>query len=130
MSRFTKGELEVMRILWKGGEMKPAELQDQFPRPIKNAALRSFLRVLVRKEHVTRRKIGKAFFYQAKTRQENAFRSMVRYLVDAFCEGSSDALFVRLIRSRKLSEEDLIKIKRLADEPAEAPEDQKGRRKP
>jgi BlaI family penicillinase repressor len=130
MSRFTKGELEVMRILWKSGEMKPAEIQDQFPREIKNAALRSFLRVLVRKGHVTRRRIGKAFFYQAKTRQESAFRGMVRYLVDAFCEGSSDALFVRLIRSRKLSEEDLVKLKRLADETNAAPEDPKGKRKP
>ena len=31
MSRFTKGELEVMRILWKHGELKPAEIQERFP---------------------------------------------------------------------------------------------------
>ena len=30
MPRFTAGELEVMRILWEHGEMKPAEIQAHF----------------------------------------------------------------------------------------------------
>lgn len=115
MARFTRGELEVMRILWEHGEMKPAELQEKFPREIKNAAMRSFLRILVRKGHVTRRKVGKAYYYKAKTRRERAFRSMLRQMVDAFCDGSTDALFVRLVRSEKLTEQDLINIKQLAD---------------
>ena len=34
MPRFTQGELEIMRILWKHGELKPAEIQEHFPRPI------------------------------------------------------------------------------------------------
>jgi len=126
MARFTKGELEVMRILWKHGEMKPAEIQGHFPREIKNAALRSFLRVLVRKGHVTRRKMGKAFYYTAKTRQENAFRSMLRYMVDAFCEGSTDVLFARLIRAKKLTDEDLLKLRRLAEESGADVAEEKG----
>ena len=40
MAHFTAGEMEVMRILWEHGELKPAEIQTHFPRPIKNAALR------------------------------------------------------------------------------------------
>ena len=39
MPRFTPGELKVMRLLWNYGELKPAELQERFPRPIKNSAL-------------------------------------------------------------------------------------------
>ncbi len=31
MPQFTKGELEIMRILWKHGELKPADIQDQYP---------------------------------------------------------------------------------------------------
>ena len=55
MSRFTPGEMRVMQLLWTHGELKPAELQSLYPEPIKNPALRSFLKILVEKGHVTRR---------------------------------------------------------------------------
>jgi len=116
MPRFTEPELHIMRILWEHGEMKPAEIQDKFPREIKNAATRSFLRVLLAKGHVTRRKVGKAYYYKARTPQESAFRSMLRQMVDAFCGGSTDALFVKLVRDKKMSQDDLSRIKSLADE--------------
>ena len=35
MPRFTQGELEVMRILWTRGELKPAEIHEHFPRKIR-----------------------------------------------------------------------------------------------
>ena len=65
--RFTDGELKVMQLLWEHGEMKPSQLQELFPEPIKNPALRSYLTILVEKGHITRRKSGKAFLYKAKT---------------------------------------------------------------
>ena len=63
MPRFTPGELAVMRILWKHGQLKPAEIQKDFPRKIKNPALRSYLAILVQKGHVTRRRKGKAYYH-------------------------------------------------------------------
>ena len=53
MARFTEGELEVMQVLWEHGELKPGEIQERFPRGIRNAALRSVLLVLLEKGHVT-----------------------------------------------------------------------------
>jgi len=116
MVKFTDGELEVMRILWEHGEMKPAEIQEVFPRSIKNAALRSFLTILVEKGHVTRRAKGKAFYYRAKTPQESTFRSMLGDLVDTFCGGSSEALLCHLLAEEKLSEKELLELRRMAQE--------------
>ena len=65
MSTFTAGELDVMKILWEHGELKPSQIQGKYPRPIKNAALRFQLKVLLEKGHVARRKIGKAYYYKA-----------------------------------------------------------------
>jgi predicted transcriptional regulator len=115
MSRFTDVELDVMRILWEQGELKPAEIIAHFPRPIKNSAVRSFLSVLVRKGHVARRKQGKAFFYKAKTQSEPALDSLLRRTVDVFFKGSTEALLCRLIRSEKLSEEQLLQLRRMAE---------------
>ena len=115
--RLTSAELEVMQVLWNHGELKPAEIQDRFPRTIKNPALRSILAILVEKGHVVRRKEGKAFFYKSATRQKSIFRSMVRELTDVFCQGSAEALLMNLIRAQRLSDEDLLELKRLAEQP-------------
>ena len=119
MTNFTPGELEVMQILWDHGEQKPAEIQERFSREIKNAALRSYLSILLEKGHVKRRRKGKAYFYRAKTKQTSAFRTKLRELVDGFCGGSTESLLLNLLRNEKLSDEELLELKRLAEEPAD-----------
>jgi len=115
LPRFTPGELKVMRLLWDHGELKPSELQDHFPEPIKNPALRSYLTTLLEKGHVTRRQVGKAYYYKAVTRSRSAFRSMLGELVDAYCGGSIQDLVMNIIKSERLSEDELLALKRLAD---------------
>jgi BlaI family transcriptional regulator, penicillinase repressor len=121
MPRFTPGELKVMRLLWEHGELKPAEFQRRFPEPIKNPALRSYLTTLVEKGHITRRRVGKAYFYKAVTQSRSAFRTMLGELVQTYCGGSVSALVMNLIKSEKLSEADLLELKRLADQDPGSP---------
>ena len=116
MTQFTSGELEVMRILWEHGPQKPAEIQRKYPRAIKNSALRSYLSILLEKGHVTRKQKGKAFYYRARTQQTAAFRSRLKDLVDAFCNGSTESLLMTLIRREQLSEDELLELKRLAED--------------
>jgi BlaI family penicillinase repressor len=115
MASLTPGELAVMQILWDYGELKPAEVQAKFPEPIKNPALRSYLTILVDKGHVSRRKVGKAFVYRAVTKRQSALRSTLREIVDAYFSGSTKGLVLNLIRNEKLSEKDLLELKKLAD---------------
>jgi BlaI family penicillinase repressor len=128
MPRFTPGELKVMRLLWEHGELKPADLQGLFPDPIKNPALRSYLTTLVEKGHVTRRRVGRAYHYKAATRPRSAFRTMLGELVDAYCGGSARELVMNIIKAERLSEAELLELKRLADEGRQAPQSGKGGR--
>ena len=116
MARFTKGEAEVMRILWERGELNPGRIQEKYPRPIKNSALRALLAVLMEKGHVVRQRKGKAYFYKAKTRRDSAFRTMYRELLNTFCGGSHEALICHIIKSEALSKEELRELKHLAEE--------------
>lgn len=116
MPRFTAGELKVMSLLWTHGELKAADLQRLFPKPIKNPAIRSYLTVLVEKGHVSRRLQGKAYYYKALTRSRSAFRTMLDELAEACCGGSIRTLVMNIIKTEKLTEEDLVALKRLADE--------------
>ena len=129
MPRFTPGELKVMRLLWEHGEQKPSELQARFPEPIKNPALRSYLATLLEKGHVTRRLVGKAYYYKAVTRSRSAFRTMLDDLVDTYCGGSVQALVMNIIKSERLSEDELLKLKQLADGNDSAPPPNKRTRK-
>lgn len=128
MAKFTAGELKVMQVLWEHGEMKPAEIQDLYPEPIKNAAMRSYLTILVEKGHITRRQVGKAYFYKAKTLQNRVFHSMLKELVDTFCGGSKKQLLLSLVKSEKLSEEQLQELKEVAEQ-APAKETKESKRK-
>jgi BlaI family transcriptional regulator, penicillinase repressor len=114
MPRFTQGELEIMRILWERGELKPGEIHAHFPRKITNPSLRSYLAILLEKGHVVRRRVGKAYHYRAKTRRESTFRTMLRDLTRVCCDGSVETLLCQLIRTQKLSEADLVELKRLS----------------
>ncbi len=116
MPRFTQGELEIMRILWEHGELKPAEIHARFPRRIKNPSLRSYLAILLEKGHIVRRRVGKAYFYRAKTRRESTFRAMLRELTRVCCDGSMENLLCQLIRTQKLSATDLLELKRVSAE--------------
>ena len=116
MPQFTSGELEVMRILWSQGELKPADIQRHFPKKITNSSLRSYLAILLEKGHLVRRKVGKAYFYRAKTRRNSTFRAMLRELAHVCCDGSVDVLMCNLIRTQNLSEDDLLELKRLSNE--------------
>ena len=125
--RLTSAELEVLQILWEYGELKPAEIQDHFPRSIKNPALRSILAILGEKGHTVRRKEGKAFFYKAVTRRHSIFKSMLREVTDVFCEGSTKSLMMNLIKTQRLTEEQLIELKRMADTPAKPSKSESGK---
>ncbi|MHC4526297.1 MAG: BlaI/MecI/CopY family transcriptional regulator [Planctomycetota bacterium] len=115
MASFTGTELEVMKILWEHGELKPSEIQDRYSRPIKNAALRFQLKVLLEKGHVARRKIGKAYYYQAATARQGAFKRMARRMAEVYCRGSAAGLIAELIKTEKLTKTEIRELQRVAE---------------
>ena len=123
MKPFTTGELEVMQVLWEHGSLKPAEIQERFPRPIRNAALRSVLLVLLEKGHVRRTRVGKAYFYEARTRRQRTLAQTVRRLADVFSGGSAAALIAQMIETSDLKPEEVRELKRIADEKQESGKD-------
>jgi BlaI family transcriptional regulator, penicillinase repressor len=130
MQRFTKGELEIMRILWAQGELKPADIHRHFPWEITNPSLRSYLAILLDKGHVVRRRVGKAYFYRAKTPRASTFRSMLHDLTRLCCDGSMQNLLCTLIRTEKLSDTDLLELKRLSEETPSAMPPAKDKKNP
>ena len=120
MSTLTARDLEIMKVLWEGGSLKPAEIQEHLSSPVKNSALRWQLDSLMERGHVTRRKRGKAYVYQATTPRRRALRNLVRRMADIFCEGSAVALIGQMIESERLSAEDIRQLEEYAANRASA----------
>ena len=115
MQSFTSTEIEVMKILWEHGELKPAQIQQKYSRPVKNAALRFQLKILLEKGHITRKKIGKAYYYRALTPRKGSFRQMVSHLVEIYSRGSTAGFIAELIKTQKLSQKELLELKELTE---------------
>lgn len=114
MDALNPNELEALRILWEEGERKPPEIEEAFSWPIDNGTLRSVLRVLMDKGLVARRRMGKAYFYKAKESREGVLSRMVRQMAHVFSGGSTTDLIAQLIKTEKLSPQELAELRRIA----------------
>ncbi len=115
MASLNPNELEIMKVLWEGGALKPSEIQEQLSHPVKNSALRWQLGALVEKGHLIRKKKGKAYYYSARTHRHSALKKLTRGLAEVFCGGSAVALIGQMIESEEeLSEEDIRELRRIA----------------
>jgi len=116
MALLAPHELEIMTVLWEQGPLKPGEIQEKLPYPVKNSALRWQLAALVEKGLVARKKQGKAYLYRAKTARQTALRRLSRRLAEVFAGGSAVALVGQILESQvEISKQELEELKQIAE---------------
>ena len=125
MMSLNQNELEVLRILWEKGELKPAAIQAHFSWPIENATLRSVLVNLVEKKHVSRKLEGKAFYYAARVPKATLLQNLMEHLARVFAGGSPRELVAQLVETADIKPADL----KLLHETAQKTTAPKGKRK-
>lgn len=109
-----QNELEVLRILWEGGELKPADIEARFGWTIENATLRSLLVNLVEKKQVRRHRQGKAYYYSACVPKATMLQGMMGVVRRVFAAGSSKALVAQLVETGDITDSDLKAIREAA----------------
>jgi len=92
MTELTDRELAVMQVLWRNGPTTAERLRAELPNRPDNSTVRTFLRVLERKGHITHHKRGRSFVYRAVTTQDQAARAALNALLNRFFKGSFKAL--------------------------------------
>lgn len=117
--RFSDSELEVMCVLWDGGEQGlagiMAQLQDRGKRWAPST-VQTFLTRLAKKGAVNTRHTGNRLLYSAATdRQETESREMGRLYRQLF-GSSARALISTLLDNEKLSLEELEQLREVIDD--------------
>ncbi len=92
MEPLSARELEILRLLWADGPLTAEAIVAALPRPADNSTVRTFLRILTAKGHVTHTRRGRAFVYRARTGFDKAARSALQELLDGYFDGSWEAL--------------------------------------
>lgn len=113
---FTDRELDVMAVLWELGSATVAEVRARLPDDLAYTTVLTVLRTLEEKGHVEHRGEGKAHRYYPLVGRKAAGRSALTRLVDKVFNGSPEMLLTQLVSDRKLSDEELERLRNLMDE--------------
>jgi BlaI family transcriptional regulator, penicillinase repressor len=129
----TPREAEIMRILWEGGPASADDVRTALADGAHDSSVRTILRILEQKGHVTHKAVGKAYIYSPRVQQDAAQKTAMRDLLRRFFGGSAKSLILRLMEDRELSADQLAEIAALAGsacETANNPPAARGSRRP
>jgi BlaI family transcriptional regulator, penicillinase repressor len=109
-------EAEIMAILWQQGASTVTEVKDKLGDQLAYTTVLTMLRNLEAKEYVGHEPDGRAHRYFARVRQKAARKSAIRHLASKLFQGSADLLLTQLVADRKLSDDQLRRIREILDE--------------
>ena len=114
--RLSDRELDVMAVLWARGSGTVAEVREALPDPLAYTTVLTVLRTLEEKGFVGHEEEGKAHRYLPLVARERAGRSALIRMVDKLFDGSPDLLLTQLVSDRKLSPQDIRRLRKILDQ--------------
>ena len=111
-------ERQIMTFIYRRGEATVAEVMEGILNPPSYSGVRAMLRILEDKGHLRHRKDGNRYVYIPTVSPEEAGRSAMNYMVQAFFGGSAEQAVAALLdlKSKELSEDDLDRLSGLIDQ--------------
>jgi BlaI family penicillinase repressor len=114
-----RAELEVLRALWLEGPTTVREVMEHLHRRGRNVAYTTVQTMLARLEQkgfARSDRSGVAYIYRAKVSRERFTQSRLRTLLDQLYDGAAGPLALQLIRSERLTPEEIDELRKLIDE--------------
>jgi BlaI family transcriptional regulator, penicillinase repressor len=113
----TRRERQIMDILYKRGRATANEVLEDLPGDPHYSTVRTQLRVLEEKGHVTHEEAGVRYVYMPAIPRRAARKSALRHLVDTFFDGSAEQVVAAVLggEGARLSDEELDHIAELVD---------------
>jgi BlaI family transcriptional regulator, penicillinase repressor len=111
----TRRERQIMDILYRRGRATAGEVMDDLPGNPHYSTVRTQLRILEGKGHVSHEEQGLRYVYVPAVPRRAARKSALRHLVDTFFDGSSEQVVAAVLggEGSKISEEELDRIAEL-----------------
>ena len=109
-------ELRVMDVLWREGDLPARQIADVLTRQIgwNINTTYTLIKRCIGKGAIERRDPG--FVCRALVSREQVQQEETQELIDRLFDGSADALFASLLGSKRVSEEQMQRLRRMIDE--------------
>ena len=113
----SRRERQIMDILYKRGRATANEVLEDLPGNSHYSTVRTQLRVLEDKGHVTHEEAGVRYVYMPAVPRRAARKSALRHLVDTFFDGSAEQVVAAVLggEGARLSDAELDRIAELVD---------------
>lgn len=109
-------EAEIMDVLWEQGPSTVAEVRQKLSVELAYTTVLTILRNLEAKGYVGHQAEGRAHRYFPRIKQQAARKSAIRHLAGKLFQGSADLLLTQLVADRRLSEDQVRRIREILDE--------------
>ncbi len=111
----TSLENEVMQAVWDGGTCTVEAVHSIVSRhrTLKETTVRTLLRRLEQKGHLTHESDGRAYVYRAVEPARSLAARAVRQIIDRFCRGSVEELVAGMVDAKVLSKADLDRLQKV-----------------
>ena len=113
---FPPRELEVMSVLWRLGSATVADVRDALEEELAYTSVLSALQTLEEKGYVRHETEGRAYRYFATVGADRAGKSALARIRRSIFHGSAERMFAHLVNDRRLSREELERMRRLLAE--------------
>jgi predicted transcriptional regulator len=112
-------ELGVLKVLWDEGPATVREVLEHLHRRGRRVAyttVQTLLTRLEQKRFVRSDKSGLAFVYRARVSRDRVTRSRLKALVAQLYDGAAGPLVLQLIRTERLTRDEIEELQKLIDE--------------
>jgi len=118
--QLSRREREVMDIVHELGTATSAQIRSRMAKPPTDSAVRSVLRILVRKGHLSKRQEGVRYVYLPRVPTSRARRAAMRHVVRTFFGGSVEGAVATLLdlEDAILTPDDRARLRALIDQAA------------
>jgi predicted transcriptional regulator len=117
LSDLSRRERQIMDVVYRRGAATAAEITADLPDPPTSTAVRTMLRILEDKGHLTHAQDGVRFVYRATLDAEKAGESVISHVIKTFFNGSAEQAMTTLIdkSGSDLTDEELGRLASLID---------------
>ncbi len=113
--QLSKRERQIMDAVYAHGEATVSQIFDGIPDPPMRGALRTLLRIMEKKGHLTHRKQGREFIYRPTQARGQAGRSALGRVLDVFFGGSLENAVAAHLSDPRAAKPTPEELRRLSD---------------
>lgn len=105
-----------MSVLWRAGSGSVAEVREALGDPVGYTTVLKLLQILEEKGAVRHESEGRAYRYFPLVAPEDAGESALTRILDKIFGGSAELLLTQLVADRRVSHEELARMRKLLEE--------------